>query len=72
MDGNGAECSAVLIRLLDYLHSHANAAIIAKLILRYVDVDLGDAVPGQLAKWIFPAFGITNDHLEIASLAWRA
>jgi hypothetical protein len=62
----------VLIWLLDYLHSHADAAIIAKLILCHVDVNLGEAVPEQLAKWIFPAFGITNDHLEIASLAWRA
>jgi hypothetical protein len=62
----------VLIWLLDYLHSHADAAIIAKLILCHVDASLGDAFPKQLAKWKFPAVGITNDHLEIASLAWQA
>ncbi len=62
----------VLIWLLDYLHSHADAAIIAKLILCHVDASLGGALPNQLAKWKFPAVGITNDHLEIASLAWQA
>jgi hypothetical protein len=71
MDGNGAECPA-RIDLADYLHSHANAAIIEKLILCHVDADLSDAIPNQLAKWKFPAVHITNDHLEIASLAWRA
>jgi len=62
----------VLIWLLDYLRSHANPAITAKLILCHVDVSLGDAVPKQLAKWRFPAVEVTNDHLEIAGLAWRA
>jgi len=62
----------VLIWLLDYLHSHAKAAITTKLILCHVDAPLGDANPQQFAKWRFPAVGITNDHLEIASLAWQA
>jgi hypothetical protein len=62
----------LLIWLLDHLHSRANAAIIAKLMLCHVDVDLGAAVAKELARWRFPTVGITNDHLEIASLAWRA
>ncbi len=62
----------VLIWLLDYLHSHANAATIANLILCHVDASLGGALPKQLAKWRFPTVGITNDHLEVASLAWQA
>jgi hypothetical protein len=68
----GPNAQLILIWLLDYLHSHADAATIAKLILCHLDVDLGDAVAKQLAKWRFPMVGITNDHLEIASLAWRA
>jgi hypothetical protein len=62
----------VLIWLLDYLHSHADTAIIAKLILFLVDSSLGGVDPKALAKWRFPTDGVTNDHLEIASLAWRA
>jgi hypothetical protein len=62
----------VLIWLLDYLHSHADAATIAKLILCHVDASLGAALPEQLAKWKFPAIDISNGHLEIASLAWQA
>jgi hypothetical protein len=60
----------VLIWLLDYLQSHADTAIIAKLVLVLVDSSLdGAKMP---AKRRFPAVEITNDHLEIASLAWRA
>jgi hypothetical protein len=62
----------VLIWLLDYLHSHANATVITKLILCHVDASLGGVIPTQLVKWRFPAVGITNDHLEAASLAWKA
>lgn len=60
----------VLIWLLDYFHSHANSA--TNLILCHVDAGLGDAGPKQRAKWKFRNVGITNDHLEIASLAWQA
>jgi hypothetical protein len=60
----------VLIWLLDYLQSHADTAIIAKLVLVHLDSSLdGTKLP---AKWRFPAVEVTNDHLEIASLAWRA
>jgi hypothetical protein len=62
----------VLIWLLDYLRSHAKAAITANLVLCHVDATLGDADPKQLAKWRFPAVRVTNDHLELASLAWQA
>jgi hypothetical protein len=60
----------VLIWLLDYLQSHADTEIIAKLVLVLVDSSLdGAKMP---AKRRFPAVEVTNDHLEIASLAWRA
>jgi hypothetical protein len=62
----------VLIWLLDYLHSQSDAAIITKLTLCHVDASLGEAYPGDHAKWQFPAVRITKDHLEIASLAWQA
>jgi hypothetical protein len=60
----------VLIWLLDYFHSHAKAA--TNLVLRLVDASLGEANSNQLAKWQFAAFGVTNDHLEIASRVWQA
>src|ERR1700730_16657836 len=62
----------VLIWLLDYLHSHADAATIAKLIFCHLDVSLVGATPKELARWRFPVVAITNDDLEIASLAWQA
>jgi hypothetical protein len=60
----------VLIRLLDYFHTHPRGT--TNLILRYSDASLRDADPKQFAKWKFAAVGITNDHLEIASQAWQA
>jgi hypothetical protein len=60
----------VLIWLLNYFHSHAEAT--TNLILRHVDASLGEANPKELAKWHFPAVGVTKEHLEIASLAWQA
>ncbi|MEA2918329.1 MAG: hypothetical protein QOJ15_10410 [Bradyrhizobium sp.] len=62
----------VLIWLLDYLHSHADAATIAKLIFCHLDVSLVGATPKELSRWRFPVVAITNDDLEIASLAWQA
>jgi hypothetical protein len=61
-----------LIWLLDYLHSCADAAIIKNLVLCHTDASLGGATPKELARWRFPAVGITKDHLEIATLAWQA
>jgi hypothetical protein len=60
----------VLIWLLDHFHTHPSGA--TNLILRHVDASLGDADPKQHAKWRFAAVGVTKDHLEIASQAWRA
>jgi hypothetical protein len=62
----------VLVWLLDYLHSHANATIGSNLILCHVDANLGGALPTELVKWRFRAVGITSDHLETGSLAWKA
>jgi hypothetical protein len=60
----------VLLWLLDYFRSHLE--LTTQLVLCHVDATLGDADPKQLAKWRFPAVGISNDHFEIASLAWQA
>jgi len=62
----------VLIWLLDYLQCCADASITKKLILYHVDATLGGATPKELARWKFPSVGITKDHFEIATLAWRA
>jgi len=62
----------VLIWLLDYLRSRAEPAAINNLVLCHVDASLGGATPKQLSRWKFPTVGITNDHLEIATLAWQA
>src|SRR4051794_28233758 len=62
----------VLIWLLDYLQSRADASITKKLILYHVDGTLGGATPKELARWQFPSVGITKHHFEIATLAWRA
>ena len=61
----------VLVWLLDYLHSHAGATI-GNLILCHVDADLGGTFPAELVKWRFRSVGITSDHLQIGSLAWKA
>jgi hypothetical protein len=59
----------VLIWLLDYLGPRAKAL---RMILRHVDASLGSAEPARLAKSKFMGVAITDDHLEIASLAWQA
>jgi hypothetical protein len=43
-----------------------------KLISRRVEVAIGNTEPRLLAKLNVPSVEITSDHLEIASLAWRA
>jgi hypothetical protein len=60
----------ILIWLLDYLRSNTKDA--KEIVLRHVDVTLGDAEPKLLAKWIFRAVKLTSDHLETASRAWEA
>jgi hypothetical protein len=59
----------VLIWLLDYLGPRAKSLGI---ILRHVDASLGETEPARLAKSKFVGVAITDDHLEIASLAWQA
>lgn len=59
----------ILIWLLDYLGPWAKSLGI---ILRHVDVSLGATEPARLAKSKFMGVAITDDHLEIASLAWQA
>ena len=59
----------VLIWLLDYLGPRAKTLGI---ILRHVDVSPGETEPARLAKRKFMGVAITDDHLEIARLAWQA
>jgi hypothetical protein len=59
-----------LVWLLDYLSPHAE--IVPKLALVQADVSIGSCAPEELAAWRLPAVGISNDHLEAASMAWRA
>jgi hypothetical protein len=59
----------VLISLLDYLGAQNKSAGI---VLRHVDVSLGDTEPGRLAKLNFPGVAINDHHVETASLAWQA
>jgi hypothetical protein len=59
----------VLIWLLNYLGLQAKTL---NMILRHVDASLGESAPARLAKSKFMGVAITDDHLEIASLAWQA
>jgi hypothetical protein len=59
----------VLIWLLNYFGPRAKTL---RIILRHVDTSLGSAEPARLAKLKFMGVAITDDHLEIASLAWQA
>jgi hypothetical protein len=59
----------VLLWLLDYLGPRAKTL---RMILRHVDASLGETEPARLAKSKFMGVAITDDHIEIASLAWRA
>jgi hypothetical protein len=61
----------VLMWLLDYLRSHAKATA-KRMLLCHVNRNLINDRPNELARWKFPIVDITNDHLEIASLVWRA
>jgi len=60
----------VLIWLLDYLRKQE--APIRNIILRLIDAPLGEDLPEHLAKRKFPGVELTNDHLDIATLAWQS
>jgi hypothetical protein len=59
----------VLIWLLDYLGPQAKTL---NIILRHVDVSLGETEPARFAGLKFPGAAIDDHHLEIAHLAWQA
>jgi hypothetical protein len=67
--GTDPNAQLVLIWLLDYLGPRAKTLGIT---LRHVDASLGETEPARLAKSKFMGVGITDHHLEIASLAWQA
>jgi len=60
----------MLLWLLDYLHRHAKS--VTNLLLRLVDFRPAEHDEKQLARYKVPAVEITDDHLEVASLAWYA
>jgi hypothetical protein len=60
----------ILIWLLEYLRTHD--AVVSKLNLVQADVPIDELPPVDLAAGQMLAVQIWNEHLEIASLAWRA
>jgi hypothetical protein len=60
----------MLLKLLDYLRS--DAEVVARLLLCQANVIIGNTRSEALAEWRPPAVKVVNDHLEAASLAWRA
>ena len=66
----GPNAQLVLVWLLDYLRPYEK--IVPKLTLVQADAAIGDHLPEAVATWRLPAVKIRNDHLEQASVAWRA
>ena len=60
----------MLLWLLNYWRARTTAT--PMLVLRQADAAVGGQEPEQLAKLDLPGVEITGDHLELASLAWRA
>jgi len=60
----------VLAQLLDCVSSRES--IVSKLTLFQADVDIADQNPETISKWKPPGVKIRNEHLEAASMAWRA
>jgi hypothetical protein len=60
----------VLIWLLNQLRERAE--LTTRIVLRHVETPLFDALPKQLAHWMFVGVQLTREHLDIAHLAWRA
>lgn len=59
-----------LIWLLGYLRRHEKIA--SRLTLVQAETSIGEKSPKQLAKFKPAAVDVTNDHFEIAGLAWQA
>ncbi|MDB5611674.1 MAG: hypothetical protein JWP25_8574 [Bradyrhizobium sp.] len=59
-----------LIWLLGYLRRHEKIA--SRLTLVQAETRIGENSPRQLARWKPAAIAVTNDHFEIAGLAWQA
>jgi hypothetical protein len=59
-----------LIWLLGYLRPHEKVA--SRLTLVQAETRIGENTPRQLAKRKPNAIDVTNDHFEIAALAWQA
>src|SRR5215213_6750269 len=60
----------MLLKLLDFLRS--DAEVVGRLFLCQANVMIGNMRSEALAEWRPPAVKVANDHLEAASLAWRA
>lgn len=60
----------VLVWLLDLLRPYRE--ITTKLSLVYADDSVADYAAESVAKWKLPAFKVADNHLVMASRAWRA
>jgi hypothetical protein len=64
------DAQLTLIWLLGYLRPHEKVA--SKLTLVQAETSIGEKSPKQLVRWKPAAVDVTNDHFELASLAWQA
>ena len=59
-----------LIWLLDFLRAHESLATQVRLV--HADFSISERCPDDLAKWQPARVNVTRDHLETASVAWKA
>ncbi|TMJ57395.1 MAG: hypothetical protein E6G82_16375 [Alphaproteobacteria bacterium] len=60
----------MLVCLLDFFRSDGKA--VSRLTLRQANVGTGNSPAEAFSEWQPPAVKILNDHVELASLVWRA
>lgn len=60
----------ILLWLLDHCRSEGIAA--SELVMRHLDISIGNIDSQRLAKLDPPAVRLTQDHLELAGRAWQA
>jgi len=65
-----ADAQLQLVQLLDHFRSHGKSA--SGLMLRQASFVIGDKDAGELADFMPAAVEVTNDHLELAHVAWQA
>jgi len=68
--GPDPNAQLILLWLLD--HCRSEGVAVSELVMRRLDITVGDIDPQRLAKLDQQAVRLTQDHLELASRAWRA